>query len=146
MTEPIIQNVERNNNSGIKNAVIGFFVCILFLAGIGGGYYFGHQKGNSEGFSLGYDTGKTIADVPTTEETEAENRRLNAANDLVTISQKYQELSDLCEQKYQVGLKGDMYTAMSIKGKMEAIQTQINEIYTKYNDSNNTDAPNATFQ
>lgn len=139
-------NPERNSNAGIKNAIIGFFVCILFLAGIGGGYYFGNQKGNTSGFNSGYEAGKTIADIPTQEETEAENRRINAANDLFTISNKYRELSDLCEQKYSAGLSGNMVNALTIKGKMEAIQTQIDETLNKYGSSKSETTPNATLQ
>ena len=73
------------------------------------------------GFSLGSE--------PTTQELEREK----TAGDIALVGDKYNELYQLCEKKYQLGIAGDFNSAYTVKGQIEAVEREVNAILAKYN-------------
>ena len=57
--------------------------------------------------------------------------------DLRAVGTDYQQMFTLCEQKYQAGIAGNMNEAYQIKGQMDVLQAQINQITGKYQTNGN---------
>ena len=74
-----------------------------------------------------------IGTTPSDQEIYINNQTQQATNDLTLVSTKYNQLYNLCEQKYQYGIDGDLQTAYILKGQMEAIQIEIDTILARYN-------------
>jgi hypothetical protein len=133
------------NIKSMKHVALGVLLCLI-CAGIGfAGYYFGHQKGFSAGSDEGYVQGYKEGKTPTAEDIQVQNRKDSIVKDIFTISDRYMQIADLCEQKYQYGLSGDLNSALQIKGQITAIENEINEIFSSYNISGDEEY-NAVFQ
>ena len=79
-------------------------------------------------FYFGYSVGRT----PTTDEQSYSTNYQTAVNDMVDISYKYKQLGELCEQKYQLGISGDISQALQVKGQMTEIQSSIDRLLAIY--------------
>lgn len=94
---------------------------------------------------VGYLAGYSVGTTPSTEESveqaryEAEAQAIS--DDLITVTTKYGELYNLCENKYQTALDGDIDTAIRINGQMDAVQGQIDAILVKYENSGSNIQP-----
>lgn len=80
-------------------------------------------------FLVGYGIGS----APSQEETTAKNQQTQAAADLLTVADKYNQLYTLCENKYQTAINGNYYDAVRLNGQMDSIIVEINRILGKYN-------------
>lgn len=103
---------------------LGYVFTGLLL--VGGGFYGGYT----------YHTKKV---TPTNEEVIASQKReteqKEAITDIYSLTDKYKQLSDLCEEKYQSVLNGGYNQALVTKGKADAIKQEIDVILRKYGET-----------
>lgn len=107
-------------------SIVGIIAILFGL--LFGSYKFGYQKGIDKGYEWWFQEERE----PTAEEVEFEKFKNDVIDDVVNVSVKYQSLYDICEQKYQSALKGDLNTAFEFKGQITVLEQQIEEIKNKY--------------
>ena len=66
------------------------------------------------------------------QETLYVNLILTLIGSVFYISYKYKQLGELCEQKYQLGISGDISQALQVKGQMTEIQSSIDRLLAIY--------------
>ena len=77
---------------------------------------------------IGYAFGAT----PSQQEEFDQQKGLQIASDIALAGDKYNELYNLCEQKYQLALNGSYYEAVRLNGQMDSLLIEINRILNKY--------------
>lgn len=55
-----------------------------------------------------------------------------AISDVIALSKDYSSMSNLCEEKYQFALNGDFTDAFEVKGQINALQSDVSDILSKY--------------
>ena len=80
-------------------------------------------------FFVGYSIGST----PTPQQEWDQQNKAQIASDIATAGDKYNQLYNLCEQKYQLALNGNYYDAVRLNGQMDSLVAEINRILNKYN-------------
>lgn len=79
-------------------------------------------------FLVGYWSGQQ----PTDEELLNNQAKEAVALDLGAVARGYEAVYNLCEEKYQTGLKGDWDTAIRLNGQIDAKLEELGTIISKY--------------
>lgn len=108
---------------------------IVSIVGIGTSFIF-YQYGYMIGYNTASDIQKKAAQAKQQRIDEDKFIVNGIVTDLATMSDKYNKLYELCEQKYQYGIDGDYQSAFELKGEMTAIEKEISNISEKYKDQN----------
>ena len=77
--------------------------------------------------------GLAIGATPTQQEEWDQQNKVQIAQDIATAGDKYNQLYNLCEQKYQLALNGNYYEAIRLNGQMDSLLAEINRVLNKYN-------------
>ena len=80
-------------------------------------------------FAVGYAFGAT----PSKEEEFNQQKNTQITSDVASAGDKYNQLFNLCEQKYQLALKGNYWDAVRLNGQMDSLLADIYRILNKYN-------------
>jgi uncharacterized protein YpmB len=79
-------------------------------------------------FILGFAIGRT----PTTKQQREQAQQARYRADFYTLSADYARLYQMCEDKYQAGISGQINQAYQIKGQMLSLEAEVTKILAKY--------------
>lgn len=125
----------------IRDFLIGFVVAIIIIS-IPLMYFFGIYK-PKEDFQKAARIEELVKEKDQVKKDLEGSKELIGAKDSILtdfadVGDRFSNLYQLCEDKYQLGISGDIGGALEIKGKMNQIETEIDSILEKYSNKSKT--------
>lgn len=120
-----------------KDFILGFFLALIIVV-IPAYYYFGkvqpeeNRKKEIQISELQKERDQVRRDLEKSK--ELSGIKDTFLGDFADVGDRFNELYQLCEEKYQLGINGDLVGALEVKGKMTQIEEEIAKIFEKYSE------------